>query len=121
MWQKFLRQPDMRTRSATRPTVLHFPSSHRGDWTQDERVEKLERWATRMADRAWRTELLGDTLDQMVRRGAELDAGAAAVVTTRTWRFRKWILGAPVLGAVGKALAARAPRRVVARRRRARG
>jgi glycosyltransferase involved in cell wall biosynthesis len=45
MWQKVLSRPELRARSATRPTVLHFPSTHRVAWTTEARVEELERWA----------------------------------------------------------------------------
>jgi GalNAc5-diNAcBac-PP-undecaprenol beta-1,3-glucosyltransferase len=120
MWQKFLQLPGIRARSATRPTVLHFPSSHRRDRTQDERVEELERWAAHVVDPARRNELVGEVLDRMVRGGAELDAALAAVYETRTWRLRQWVLGAPVLRLAAKALAARAAGRAGAQSRRVR-
>ncbi len=109
MWQKLLQLPEIRARSATRPTALHLPSSHRRGWTPEERVAELERWAPRVADPTWRTEFLGEVLDQMVRHGAETNAAFAAVYGTRTWRLREWLLGAPVLGTVAKALARRGP------------
>jgi len=115
MWQKLLRLPGARARSATRPTVLHFPSSHRRGWTTAARVEELERWAPRVADPAWRAKLIGAALDQAMRRGAVNDAAVATAYATRTWRFRKWVLGAPAVGVAAKALAARAAGRAAER------
>jgi GalNAc5-diNAcBac-PP-undecaprenol beta-1,3-glucosyltransferase len=111
MWQKFLRLPGVRLRSGTRPTALHFPTPHRSDWTLDERVAELEAWATKTSDPSWRKDFLGDVLDEITRRGAEIDAALLAAYASRTWRFKERLLRVPVLGTAARALAARgAPR-----------
>ena len=111
MWQKFLRLPGVRLRSGTRPTALHFPAPHRSGWTPDERVAELELWERKAADPSWRKDFLGDVLDEIVRRGAEIDAAALAAYSSRTWRFKEGLLRVPVLGRAAKALAGRgAPR-----------
>jgi GalNAc5-diNAcBac-PP-undecaprenol beta-1,3-glucosyltransferase len=115
MWQKFLRLRNLRPVSATRPTVLHFPSSHRRDWTLAARLEELERWAPLVADRDGRAELVGAALDQIVRRATENEAVAAAAYASRTWRLREWLLAAPLVGAAARALAARAGERAAGR------
>jgi GalNAc5-diNAcBac-PP-undecaprenol beta-1,3-glucosyltransferase len=111
MWCKFLRESDVRLRSTTRPTVLHFPSTHRTTWTAEERIAELERWATRLADPAEAETVRGEVLDRLVRRAAEIDVAADALQATRTWRLREWVLGARVFGTAARALAARAARR----------
>lgn len=74
MWRKFVSRPDYRARSGTRPTALNFPSPDRRDWTADQRVAELRRWAGRLSDAdgvaAWRLEVL----DSVVRDRARLDA-----------------------------------------------
>ena len=47
MWQKFLRLPGVRLASATRPSVLCFPSPARRDQSSEERVSELDAWAKR--------------------------------------------------------------------------
>jgi hypothetical protein len=111
MWQKLLRLPGIRARSATRPTAVHFLSRNRSDWTLDERVAEQERWVRNAADPAWRHEFTGQVLDHIVSQAAEIEARTLAVYATRTMRLRDWLLAAPLLGQGAKALAARgAPR-----------
>ena len=67
MWQQILADPDCRAWSGTRPTVLHFPSPWRTQWTVDERCAELDRWSTKLADGVQRERLLLEILDRLVR------------------------------------------------------
>lgn len=107
MWRKFLRLPGLRARSTMPPTVVHFPSTLRRGRTPDERAAELERWARRVADPERRNELRAEVLDLVLRQAAGAEAAAGAVLDTRTWRVRSWLLGAPVARAAVKALARR--------------
>ena len=77
MWQQFLGHPECRAVSGTEPTVLHFPSPWRTDWTIQERVEELERWADRLTDSTWRDRFVLDVLDGAAREHARLEAHAS--------------------------------------------
>lgn len=79
MWQQFLGHPECRAVSGTEPTVLHFPSPWRTDWTIQERTDELERWADRLTDSTWRNQFLLDVLDRATRESARLEAHAAAL------------------------------------------
>ena len=57
MWQQILSVPGVRAVSGSRPTVLHLPSSLRRGWPVERRLEELDRWVARMAERGWREEL----------------------------------------------------------------
>jgi GalNAc5-diNAcBac-PP-undecaprenol beta-1,3-glucosyltransferase len=115
MWQKFLRQPSRRARSGTLPTLLVFPSRGRRDSTSDERVEELERWGSKMADERWRQDFIAEVLDSTVRDRARIAADLADAHSTRTFRLRRRVLAAPVLGSAVKALARRGARRATER------
>jgi glycosyltransferase involved in cell wall biosynthesis len=45
MWKKFL-TAGFELKSSKIPTVVHFPSSYRGDWSMGRRVSEMERWAS---------------------------------------------------------------------------
>jgi glycosyltransferase involved in cell wall biosynthesis len=107
MWCKVMRLPGLRARSTTRPTVLHFPSFLRRDWTPQARAEELEPWLLRVADPDWRNGFRAEVLDLVVRQAAAAEAAAGTAMDTRTWRVRSWLLKAPALGAAAKALARR--------------
>jgi GalNAc5-diNAcBac-PP-undecaprenol beta-1,3-glucosyltransferase len=107
MWRKLLSLPGLRARSTTLPTVVHLPSTLRRGWTAEARVAELEPWARRVADPEWRKEFRAEMFDMVGHQAAAAEAAAGAVMDTRTWRFRSWLLGAPVLGAAAKALARR--------------
>ena len=79
MWQQFLGHPECRAVSGTEPTVLHFPSPWRTDWTIQERTDELERWADRLTDSTWRDQFLLDVLDSATRESARLEDHAAAL------------------------------------------
>jgi hypothetical protein len=107
MWQKFLRQPGCRVQSGTLPTLLLFPSRGRKESTSGERVEELERWAKKVADERWRQDFIAEVLDSTVRDRARIAADLADAQGTRTFRLRRRVLTAPVLGSAVKALARR--------------
>jgi GalNAc5-diNAcBac-PP-undecaprenol beta-1,3-glucosyltransferase len=107
MWRKVLRLPGVRARSTTRPTVLHFPSVLRRDWTPQARAAELEPWLRRVADPDWRNDFRAEVLDLVLRQAAAAEAAAGTAMNTRTWRVRSWLLRAPALGAAAKALARR--------------
>jgi GalNAc5-diNAcBac-PP-undecaprenol beta-1,3-glucosyltransferase len=110
MWQKFLRQPGCRVQSGTLPTLLLFPSRGRKESTTGERVEELERWAKKVADESWRQDFIAEVLDSTVRDRARIAADLADAQGTRTFRLRRRVLTAPVLGSAVKALARRGVR-----------
>jgi hypothetical protein len=57
MWQQFLDQPGIRLASGTRPTVLHFPTPRRREWTLEERLRELERWEDVLAGTMWHNDV----------------------------------------------------------------
>ncbi len=59
MWQQILSAPGMRAVSGNRPTVLHFPSPARTEWSIDERLAELDAWFERLADPGLEAELDG--------------------------------------------------------------
>lgn len=98
MWRKIMSAPDLRAASTTRPTVLHFPSSHRRGWSSEARVRELEPWAARVANRS---------------RRAQLDREMVALFATRAAirpqpRLRSRLLRAPLLAALARRAAPRA-------------
>jgi hypothetical protein len=66
MWQQILAMPGCRGASATRPTLLHFPTSGRPGWTSDERLAELERYAARLGDPLLQKELMERILDVVI-------------------------------------------------------
>jgi len=45
MWTKFAREPWCRIRALQWPISLHFPAPDRRNWTDEQRVDELARWA----------------------------------------------------------------------------
>jgi glycosyltransferase involved in cell wall biosynthesis len=115
MWRKVLRLPGLRAGSTTLPTVVHLPSTLRRGWTVEARVAELEPWAVRVADPEWRRGFCAEVFDIVRRQAAAAQAAEGAVMETRTWRFRRWLLEAPAVGAAAKALARRGARRATER------
>ena len=125
MWQRLLRVPGCRAVSGTRPTLLHFPTSVRTDWSLDRRIEEVERWEGMAASPSWRDSLTTSLLDDMARARARVtaDMDAAekeierlrwdltAIQGTRTWRWRDRLLGAPLIGALLRGAASARARR----------
>lgn len=73
MWQQILSVPGCRAASGTRPTVLHFPSHGRSDWSSEERLDELDAWTARVNDPAWRDGLAQQVLDAVMVDDARLD------------------------------------------------
>ncbi len=80
MWQQILSVPNCRAVSGSRPTVLHFPSPLRKEWTLDERLAEIDSWAGRLGDPALESEL-ADRLEEALSAGVE--ALDRSVVTLR--------------------------------------
>jgi GalNAc5-diNAcBac-PP-undecaprenol beta-1,3-glucosyltransferase len=57
MWAQILSVPGCRAVSGSQPTVLHFPSPARHEWSVDERLAELDSWSRRLADPGLRFEL----------------------------------------------------------------
>jgi len=53
MYQQFLAQSWCRASSGWEPTVLHFPSPHRLDWTDEKRGNELDIFSSRLTDLQW--------------------------------------------------------------------
>jgi glycosyltransferase involved in cell wall biosynthesis len=50
MWQKFLTAHPKRLRTTRKITALSFPRIQRGDWSDEQRCDELERWYGRMRE-----------------------------------------------------------------------
>jgi glycosyltransferase involved in cell wall biosynthesis len=72
MWQQIL-ATGCRARSGTRPTVLHYPSQARKDWSQGERLAELDSWASRLADPNLPAELLAGLYEALASDAAGFD------------------------------------------------
>lgn len=105
MWQQILNHPECRPVSGSKPTVLHFYSKGRADWSLDKRVEELRLWSRRMKKRRFFETFLIKVLHQLVKDQdlvlAEKDSlrKIAQKATRRLiWRVYNWLLAQPVIG-----------------------
>ena len=57
MWQQILSIEDVRLASGNVATVLHFPTSQRGDVPVEDRLVELERWSKAAADPSFTAEI----------------------------------------------------------------
>ncbi len=57
MWQQILSVEGVRLASGEEATVLHFPSSLRGDRTMEERLDELARWSAATREPGFRSEI----------------------------------------------------------------
>ena len=73
MWQQILLVPGCRARSGTRPTVLHFPSTGRKDWSEERRVVELDGWLERSSATAFPAELARHAVDVLAPDVAHLE------------------------------------------------
>lgn len=64
MFRQFLEQPGCRAVSGNYPSAVTFPSPPRlaANWSQDDRLEELERWSARLADQKGRENFVVDVL-----------------------------------------------------------
>jgi hypothetical protein len=69
MWQQILSVSDCRAVSGPTATALHFPSPDRQGWSDEQRLDELDRWVPRLSDPE-----LGQTLVDGLLDAAALDA-----------------------------------------------
>lgn len=62
MWRKFFTRADLRGDSGTRATAATFPTPPRKEWTTQQRVEELTRWAERLDTPMGRADFERDAL-----------------------------------------------------------
>jgi GalNAc5-diNAcBac-PP-undecaprenol beta-1,3-glucosyltransferase len=95
MWHKFLRRDEVRAVTGNRPTGVHFPSTERRGWSEQDRLAELERWDERLAGPDAELRFALDVLDAVARDRALADArvgrrlGEAVMRPVRTsprWR-----------------------------------
>jgi hypothetical protein len=67
MWQQILTADGVRAASGTRPTVVHLPSSLRSGWSQERRLEELDRWVDRIGRPGVREDIVARSLDLAAR------------------------------------------------------
>jgi glycosyl transferase family 2 len=79
MWQQILSLPGCRAVSGTRPTVLHFPSPTRTEWSIDDRLAELDSWARRLNDPALESELATQLLDALTSDAGVLEESLASL------------------------------------------
>jgi hypothetical protein len=76
MWQQIL-AAEPRVVSGSKPTVLHFPSPARTEWSLDERLAELDAWAVRLDEPELEAELAAGLLTAAVARATELEAAVS--------------------------------------------
>jgi GalNAc5-diNAcBac-PP-undecaprenol beta-1,3-glucosyltransferase len=81
MWQQILSLPNCRAVSGSRPTVLHFPSRARNDWSTEQRLTELDSWTSRLSDPALESQLADRLLEALT---VEAEALEESVVGLRT-------------------------------------
>ena len=80
MWRQILTTEGCRAQSGMRPTVIHFPTPARADWSLEQRERELASWAARITEPGLEAELACGALDTMMRANyrQEQHLGAAA-------------------------------------------
>jgi len=99
LWQCFLSLPQSRVVSGFQPTVLHFPSSLRSDWTMQQRIDELGRWQGHLLDPAWQSRFVIEVLEDSSRERAHWEA---AFHQTASRRIRRWLLRLPIVGSFAR-------------------
>lgn len=102
MQQQFLAQPDCRAASGMRPTMLHFVSPERTDWTPEQRLAELDRWQRTLSDAQGRADFISGILDWVLRDHIAI---TSAIEHSSTLRLRKRVLGFPLVGSLLRATA----------------
>jgi hypothetical protein len=74
MFQQILAVPGCRVAAGARATVINLPSPERRDWTLDERVAELDRYASRLSEPGFAAELTEQVTAAMAADAAELEA-----------------------------------------------
>lgn len=78
MWQQILSVPGVRVADGVEPSVLHFPTPERVDWSSEERLAELDRWDARMRAPGFREELTRLVLEAATDDAAELETAHGA-------------------------------------------
>jgi len=98
MWQQFLANPELRLASSSCPTLLHFATPDRADWTPEQRLAELEQWSEYLGGDEWRDRTepafvasCADGVERLRRRLGPLTwlAGAARS-RSRAGRVLRW-------------------------------
>ena len=86
MFQQILAVPGCRVAAGAKATVINLPSPERADWTLDERVAELDRYAARLDEPGFAAELTEQVTAAIAADAAELEAayGELADETRRT-------------------------------------
>jgi hypothetical protein len=79
MWQQILSVPNCRAVSGSRPTVLHFPSPARTEWSIEQRLAELDSWTPRLADPALESDLARGLLEVLAADAGILEESVAGV------------------------------------------
>jgi len=74
MFQQILAVPGCRVAAGAKATVINLPSPERADWTLDERVAELDRYAARLAEPGFAAELTEGVVAATAADAAELEA-----------------------------------------------
>jgi hypothetical protein len=90
-WQELLRDPSTRGRTSAQPTMLKFESIDRQTWTEEERIEEMDRWVHRLATEQGRAAFQAQVLETVYRR---LTLAEAARFSRADWRLRRALLAA---------------------------
>ena len=63
-WNQFLAEGTLRVVSGFRPTALHFPTPQRVEWTQEQRIDELERWRAHIREPRCEAWMADELLEQ---------------------------------------------------------
>jgi hypothetical protein len=74
MFQQILSVPGCRVAAGAKATVINLPSPERRDWTLDERVAELDRYAARLDEPGFAAELTEHVTAAIAADAAELEA-----------------------------------------------
>ncbi|MCC6628411.1 MAG: glycosyltransferase [Chloroflexi bacterium] len=80
MWRQFLAQPWCQARTVWRPSVLHFASPPRRDWSLPQRLDEIDRWVPRTVEVGFDTWLMA----QMDRLRSETVSARDATITAQS-------------------------------------
>jgi predicted RNase H-like nuclease (RuvC/YqgF family) len=74
MWQQILSVEGVRLASGEEATVLHLPSTLRGDRTMEERLDELARWSAATREPGFTSEINGRVRENLAVEWARTDA-----------------------------------------------
>ena len=67
MWQQFLAEQRCRARSGQTPSILYFPTFRRKDWTVEQKLEEITRWAAKLSGPGWLANMMQLVIDGLAR------------------------------------------------------